>query len=63
VEERKKELDERYWKAMKDKGMEVERFLGDQNSAWKIVSVLLNRATGKKTPAVSCSMVVAWRFH
>ena len=62
-EKREKELYELYWNSMKNEGMKVERFLGDQDSAWKIVSVLLDRAARNKTPAVSCSMIVAWRFH
>jgi len=42
---REAELKEVPWKSMRDKGAEVLRFLGDQKSAWDIVSVILNRAS------------------
>jgi len=62
-EKREGELGKLYWNSMKNEGMKVQRFLGDQDSAWKIVSVFLDRASRNKTPAVSCSMFVAWRFY
>ena len=42
---REAELKEVPWKSMRDKGAEVLRFLGDQKSAWDIVSVFLDRAS------------------
>jgi len=42
---REAELQGVHWKEMVDKGSKVKRFTGNQDSAWKIVSVFLKRAS------------------
>jgi len=42
---REKEMKELHWKEMLAKGSKVERFNADQESAWKIVSIFLKRAS------------------
>jgi len=55
---RQAELKEVHWKPKVDKGSQVRPFMGDQESAWKVVSVVLKyklsefRGSGKKTDIV-----------
>jgi len=42
---RETELKGVHWKDMLDKGSKVKRFLGDQDSAWNVLSIFLKRAS------------------
>jgi len=44
-ERREAEMMNLHWKEMVNKGSQVRRFMGDQKSAWDIVSVFLQRAS------------------
>ena len=43
--QREDEIQRRHWGEMVAKGSQVRRFMGDQNSAWEIMSVFLQRAS------------------
>ena len=45
---REDELKEVHWKEMVNKGSQVRRFEGTQESAWKVVSVFLERASRRR---------------
>ena len=46
--EREAEMKTLHWKEMVDKGSQVGRFEGDQQSAWEMVSIFLQRASQRR---------------